>query len=345
VWRLHKIIHRDVKPANIMLTPEGEAKLLDLGISKTMTEDLSLTTAGMMVGTPTYVSPEQARADKNIDFKADMYSLGASYYHMITGHPPFEADTNIGVITRHLSEPVPDPRKANGKISGRSFELIKKMMASWADAIRVMNSIITELEDAAAPAPAPAAKPEPPAAPPPAPKRSPLKNPGVIRTACLLAVLLLFIMAFISVVRRSLREAERGRASAAVAEAAGFARNCPDGQTARAVAMLEDAQRAAARAGVDSSAVTAAMADLQKKALEEKQKRDAERAVSALDSLRRKSAELEDAGSDGEALKLWSWHLENSELRGVPEFQKEVSRQTERLKEKINQKKKGLADE
>jgi len=155
VWERHRLIHRDIKPANIILTDEHEVKLMDLGISKIVTDDRSgdLTMAGMMVGSPYYISPEQAKAEKDIDWRADMYSLGASFYHMIVGSLPFDAENAMGIIAAHLSKPIPDPRKKNPEITDNSANIIGQMMqknrenrfSSWNDAIDAIQNAIDTL--------------------------------------------------------------------------------------------------------------------------------------------------------------------------------------------------------
>ncbi|MBR1999004.1 MAG: serine/threonine protein kinase, partial [Lentisphaeria bacterium] len=111
-WNYQRIIHRDVKPANIMLTKSGEIKLLDLGISKKLDDDpnaLGHTTAdGLLVGSPTYMSPEQVSAGKDIDFRTDMYSLGITLYHILAGKAPYDGTSVVDVITQHFSAPIPD---------------------------------------------------------------------------------------------------------------------------------------------------------------------------------------------------------------------------------------------
>lgn len=157
VWERHKLIHRDIKPANIILTDENEVKLMDLGISKTVADNkpADLTMAGMMVGSPYYVSPEQARASKDIDWRADMYSLGASFYHMIVGDLPFDSDNTMAIIAAHLSKPIPDPRVKNPDITDESANIIGQMMqkdkedrfASWDDAIAAIEDAIAEVSE------------------------------------------------------------------------------------------------------------------------------------------------------------------------------------------------------
>lgn len=151
VWEKHTIIHRDIKPSNIMISTEsGEVKLMDLGISKLACEDSELTVKGMMVGSPNYISPEQARAEEDIDFRADMYSLGATYYHFVTGKLPYRAENSVGVIARHISDPIPDVRKDNPKITKKSKLLIDRFLAkkredrydNWDEAIEDIELII-----------------------------------------------------------------------------------------------------------------------------------------------------------------------------------------------------------
>src|SRR6266550_8604629 len=104
---LRNLIHRDVKPKNILLTKEGIAKLTDLGLARAMDDkEAAETEAGKAYGTPYYISPEQIRGDVDIDFRADIYSLGATMYHIVTGRPPFEADTPAAVMHKHLKQPL-----------------------------------------------------------------------------------------------------------------------------------------------------------------------------------------------------------------------------------------------
>ncbi len=108
------IVHRDLKPDNVFLVTKGDdpdfVKVLDFGIAKVARESGRLTRTGMIVGTPQYMSPEQA-AGTNMDARTDIYSLGIIMYEMLTGHVPFEADTFMGVLTKHLyEEPIP-PRR------------------------------------------------------------------------------------------------------------------------------------------------------------------------------------------------------------------------------------------
>ena len=124
------LIHRDVKPKNILLTPRGVAKLTDLGLARATDDDeASKAEAGKAYGTPYYISPEQIRGEVDIDFRADIYSLGATLYHMVTGRPPFEADTPSAVMHKHLKEPLVPPDHLNESLSAGISEITEVAMA------------------------------------------------------------------------------------------------------------------------------------------------------------------------------------------------------------------------
>ena len=124
------LIHRDVKPKNIMLTPQGVAKLTDLGLAR-QTDDKAAaeTEAGKAYGTPYYISPEQIRGDVDIDFRADIYSLGATLYHLVTGRPPFEGETPAAVMHKHLRQPLMPADHVNTALSAGVGEIIDVAMA------------------------------------------------------------------------------------------------------------------------------------------------------------------------------------------------------------------------
>lgn len=128
-WTKFQMLHRDIKPANIMITNEGEVKLMDMGIAKSLSEDSNLTMKGMLVGTPFYMSPEQATASADIDCRSDIYSLGATLYHMVTGKVPFEGGTPSEVMKKHLKEPLIPPDHINTSLSAGISEVIECMMA------------------------------------------------------------------------------------------------------------------------------------------------------------------------------------------------------------------------
>jgi serine/threonine-protein kinase len=123
------LVHRDIKPDNLMLTSKGEVKLVDLGIAKRVDEDQSLTQTGHAVGTPHYISPEQIRGLRDIDARADIYSLGATFYHLVTGHTPFKGSSGALVMSMHLAQPLSDPRTYVPELSEGVCRVIRKMMA------------------------------------------------------------------------------------------------------------------------------------------------------------------------------------------------------------------------
>ena len=129
------LIHRDVKPKNIILTPQGVAKLTDLGLAREVADKAAAESeAGKAYGTPYYISPEQIRGDVDIDFRADIYSLGATMYHLLTGRAPFEADTPSAVMHKHLKEPLRPPDHINTALSAGVSEIIEVAMAKDRDA-------------------------------------------------------------------------------------------------------------------------------------------------------------------------------------------------------------------
>ncbi len=125
------LIHRDIKPDNIMLTKDGVAKLCDMGLAKdlTLAPGKSASEVGLTLGTPNYIAPEQALGDSNIDTRADIYSLGATIYHMVTGQVPFPTGNAMQVIRQHINEdPVP-PAEINSELSVDINYVTMKMMS------------------------------------------------------------------------------------------------------------------------------------------------------------------------------------------------------------------------
>ena len=124
------LIHRDVKPKNILLTKDHVAKLTDLGLARARDDKgAAESEAGKAYGTPYYISPEQIRGEVDIDSRADVYSLGATLFHLVTGHPPFEAETPTAVMHKHLKEPLVPPDHINTALSAGISEIIEVAMS------------------------------------------------------------------------------------------------------------------------------------------------------------------------------------------------------------------------
>jgi serine/threonine-protein kinase len=120
------IIHRDIKPSNILISRQGEVKLIDFGVAKDE-EPSRLTLTGMIVGTPSYMSPEQANGDR-VEKQSDIYSLGVLMYEMVTGLKPFSGETNTEILMRIVKGKFPSPRKYNRDLPYRLVRIILKAM-------------------------------------------------------------------------------------------------------------------------------------------------------------------------------------------------------------------------
>ena len=121
------IIHRDVKPANVILDGSGRAVLTDFGIARAAS-DTRLTRVGAAVGSPDYMAPEQINGEE-IDARADLYALGVLFYHLLTGEPPYTGDAAIAVAYQHLNAPVPSAREARPEVPAELDEVVSKLLA------------------------------------------------------------------------------------------------------------------------------------------------------------------------------------------------------------------------
>jgi serine/threonine protein kinase len=123
------IVHRDVKPSNIMLTQLGQVKLTDLGLAKHVEEDPALTDSGAALGTPQYVAPEQARNARHADCRSDIYSLGCVLYHFLTGTVPFKGDSPMELLLAKEQGLFPSVRRFNREVPPRLGLIVERMLA------------------------------------------------------------------------------------------------------------------------------------------------------------------------------------------------------------------------
>ena len=129
-----QIVHRDIKPENIMLDTRGTPKLADLGLAKNILDSrASITLGGSFMGTPAYMSPEQARDAKVADTRDDIYSLGATFYECLTGVPPFQGETPYNIMSELLTKPSPRPRDLRPELHVATDLVCRKMMAKSRD--------------------------------------------------------------------------------------------------------------------------------------------------------------------------------------------------------------------
>ena len=128
----HNVVHRDVKPSNILITREGRAKLIDMGLARLLDTSEArgdLTASGVTLGTFDYISPEQARDPRNADIRSDIYSLGCTFFFMLAGRPPFPEGTVLQKLLQHQGDAPPDLRSFQPTIPAEIAFLIQKMMA------------------------------------------------------------------------------------------------------------------------------------------------------------------------------------------------------------------------
>ena len=123
----NNVVHCDIKPGNILISKDDIAKLGDFGFARIGLE-LGKGQGETVLCTPEYVSPEQAMGQKDLDFRSDIYSLGVSLFHMVTGRPPYEGSSRM-ILAKHVRGEVPDPRELNKDVSRNLAAVIKKMMA------------------------------------------------------------------------------------------------------------------------------------------------------------------------------------------------------------------------
>ena len=122
------LIHRDVKPDNVMVTRDGEAKLADLGLVKELETDINLTRTGRGLGTPHFMAPEQFKNAKNADARCDIYSLGATLYMLVTGKMPFQSSGPLDAWMKKMNNELIPPRQINADLSARVDAVIQRAM-------------------------------------------------------------------------------------------------------------------------------------------------------------------------------------------------------------------------
>jgi serine/threonine protein kinase len=142
------LIHRDVKPKNIMINSKGVVKLADMGLARATSDiEAAQSEEGKAYGTPYYISPEQIRGKIDIDGRADIYGLGATFYHMVTGRVPFMADNSADVMRKHLKEKLIPPDHINTALSAGVSEVIEIMMAKdREDRYKDVKELLVDLE-------------------------------------------------------------------------------------------------------------------------------------------------------------------------------------------------------
>lgn len=126
------VVHRDIKPDNILLTSEGEVKVADFGLARARSQNLNLTEVGVALGTPLYMSPEQIQG-KTVDARSDLYSLGITAYEMFAGQPPFKGDTPLALALQHVQNVPPDLSVARPDLDLEVVAIINKLLAKDVD--------------------------------------------------------------------------------------------------------------------------------------------------------------------------------------------------------------------
>jgi serine/threonine-protein kinase len=122
------IVHRDIKPENLLLTLAGEVKVADFGLARVLSENLDLTHDGMTLGTPLYMSPEQGEG-RSVDARSDLYSLGATIYHLLAGRPPFSGPSAVAVVMAHIKEPLPPLSSTRPDLPVGLCEIVDRLLA------------------------------------------------------------------------------------------------------------------------------------------------------------------------------------------------------------------------
>jgi eukaryotic-like serine/threonine-protein kinase len=145
----HSIVHRDIKPSNLLIRRDGMVKLTDLGLARSVddTVETGITRAGTTVGTVDYMAPEQARNSKAADVRSDIYSLGCTWYHMLTGQPPYPKGSLTNKLQSHALSPIPNPRDLNPNVTEAIVGILNRMLAKKvADRYQTPKELLGDLE-------------------------------------------------------------------------------------------------------------------------------------------------------------------------------------------------------
>ena len=195
-WEKHKLLHRDIKPGNIMVNEQGEAFLLDMGIAQQISETLER--QEIVEGSPYYMSPEQSRGEP-LDWRTDLYSLGATLYNLIVGMPPYDDPDVAKIVDMHTDTPFPEPETRNPKVkvSPEVVRLLKKMLEknpddrfkSWGEFQLEVRKILSKMKLTAKLPAAKTTPPEPRKVKPKPKLLTQLIRLGVILTVAALAVI------------------------------------------------------------------------------------------------------------------------------------------------------------
>jgi len=143
------IVHRDIKPGNLLLDKHGSLKIADFGVAKPLDGDTKMSQAGVIVGSPMYMPPEQAKGSE-VDHRTDMYSLGCTFFHLLAGRPPYDAKTPVAIVSKHLTEAVPAIRDVAPEVPHKLAAVIKQLMGKEpSDRFPDYDALIEALEAAA----------------------------------------------------------------------------------------------------------------------------------------------------------------------------------------------------
>jgi serine/threonine protein kinase len=171
------VLHRDIKPSNVLLTPEGGVYLTDFGLARMAEAGESTLSRDMMLGTPQYISPEQAKGIKKLDARTDVYSLGVVLYELLVGRVPFTADTPYAIIHDHIFSPLPMPRELNPDLPEPLERMLLKALAKDPDdRFQSVEELVTALKASLELPPAPEVR-ETVVVPPPSTIARPVEPP------------------------------------------------------------------------------------------------------------------------------------------------------------------------